>query len=61
MKTASMTTPMTFDRSLNRSSLMKYLPHVVIAASLFALLLFASQHGYTGPLVNFSLSHLGPH
>ena len=61
MKTASMTAPMTFDRSLNRSSPMKYLAHIVIAALLFALLLFASQHAPTGPVVNSSLTHLGPH
>lgn len=61
MKTASMTAPMTFERSHSRSSLMKYLPHVVIAALLFALLLVASQHAPTGPVLNTSLTHLGPH
>lgn len=61
MKTASMTAPMNLSRNQERPGLAKYLPHIVIATLLFALLLVASRHGYTGPLVNFSLSHLGPH
>ena len=61
MKTATMTASMNFDRSHSRSSLMKYLPHIVIAALLFALLLAASQNGPTIPAVNSSLTHLGQH
>lgn len=61
MKTASLTAPLAMTRSQNRCRVAKYLPHIVVATLVIALLLFASRHGYTGPLVNFSLSHLGPH
>ena len=61
MKTASLTAPLYLSAGKSRNSPLRYLPHALIAALLVALLLVASRHGYTGPLVNFSLSHLGPH
>ncbi len=59
MRTASMTTPIGFNRS--RDGLANYLPHAVIVALLFALLIVASQGSAPAPVVNTSLTHLGQH
>ncbi|HEV2111622.1 MAG TPA: hypothetical protein VGT99_09740 [Gammaproteobacteria bacterium] len=61
MKTASMTAPGYLSAGRNRGGALRYLPYVLIAALLFALLLAASQSGTGIPVPNPSLTHLGPH
>ena len=60
MKTATMTAPGYLSASRNRGSALRYLPHMLIAALLFALLLAASQSDSI-PVSNPSLTHLGQH
>ena len=61
MKTASMTAPLGLNRSRERGALARYLPAAVILALLFAVLFAASHSEHSAPLVNSSLTHLGPH
>ena len=61
MKTASMTAPAYLSGDRSRNGALRYLPYVVIAALLFALLLAASQTQGPTPTINTSLIHLGPH
>jgi len=61
MKTASLTVPTHLSRSPAQGGLARYLPHVLIAALLFAVLFTASHSQGTTPAVNTSLTHLGPH
>lgn len=63
MKTASLTAPTPLSHSPSQGGLARYLPHVLIAALLFAVL-YAASHGqvqHPAPAVNTSLMHLGPH
>ena len=62
MKTASLTAPLYLSAGKSRNSTLRYLPHALIVALLFALLAFAGHSAPesgqpAGPVV----THLGQH